>query len=247
MSFQGYKKWYATMLKLYPKPYRERFSKEMEQTFHDLCFEYRSSGKSLERFIIWVFFETLLGIIKENIMYMTMVHKSILRIAMITICILLVPFIAMQFTTEVNWGLLDFLIMGLLIFGAGLTYEVVASKGSNMAYRVAVGVAVLAALLLVWVNLAVGIIGDESNRANLMYVGVLAIGAIGALFARLQSRQMSYVLIIMALAQMLVSTIAYFAQLGPAVAVDGIFAVMWLISALFFRHASIAPQRKALA
>jgi hypothetical protein len=54
----------------------------------------------------------------------------------------------------------------------------------NRAYRAAVGVAIAAAFILVWMNLAVGIIGSEDNPANLMYGGVLAIGIIGAVIAR---------------------------------------------------------------
>jgi hypothetical protein len=61
---------------------------------------------------------------------------------------------------EVNWDLFDFAFMGTLLFGAGLTYELVARKMSTGAYRVAVGVAVVTAVLLVWINGAVGIIGD---------------------------------------------------------------------------------------
>ncbi len=52
-----------------------------------------------------------------------------------------------------------------------------------MAYRFAVGVALAAAFLLVWMNLAVGLIGSEDNPANLMYFGVLAVGFIGAIIA----------------------------------------------------------------
>jgi len=80
----------------------------------------------------------------------------------------------MQFTDEVVWDLADFVVAGVFLFGAGLTYKLIARKGSNIAYRVAVGVAVATALLLIWMNLAVGLIGNEGNPANLMYIGVLA-------------------------------------------------------------------------
>jgi hypothetical protein len=39
---------------------------------------------------------------------------------------------------------------------------------------IAVGVALVAALLILWTNLAVGIIGETDALANLMYIGVLA-------------------------------------------------------------------------
>ena len=90
----------------------------------------------------------------------------------------------MQFTEEVNWDLFDFAYMGALLFGTGLAYELIVRKAENIpGYRAAVGVAVVAAFLLVWVNAAVGIIGDgEEDLANAMYVGGgLAVGIMGAI------------------------------------------------------------------
>ena len=77
--------------------------------------------------------------------------------------ILLVPLIAMQFTDQVVWDLADFAIFGALLVGVGVTYELVVRKTGDTAYRAAVGVALAAAFLLVWVNGAVGIIGSENN------------------------------------------------------------------------------------
>ena len=59
--------------------------------------------------------------------------------AVVVALILMVPLVAMQSTKEVNWDLFDFAFMGTLLFGAGLTYELVARKMSTAAYRVAVG------------------------------------------------------------------------------------------------------------
>ena len=95
-----------------------------------------------------------------------MKNKNIIRIALVTAFILLMPLVAMQFSAEVDWNLFDFVVAGTLLFGSGLTYELIASKAGNTAYRAAVGVAVAAALLLVWINLAVGIIGSEDNPVN---------------------------------------------------------------------------------
>ena len=90
-------------------------------------------------------------------------------------------------------------------------YELAARKTGNIAYRAAVGVALAAALLLVWINLAVGIIGNEDNPANLMYIGVLAVGTIGAIIARFQPHGMARALFATALAQGLVVVIALIA------------------------------------
>jgi hypothetical protein len=72
------------------------------------------------------------------------------------------------------------------MFGTGLAYELAVRMSSDTAYRAAAGIALAAAFILIWVNLAVGIIGSEDELANLMYFGVLAVGIIGALIARFQ-------------------------------------------------------------
>ncbi len=59
-----------------------------------------------------------------------------------------------------------------------------ARKPDNTAYKSAVYLALAAALLIVGINLAVGIIVTEDNPANLIYIGVLAVGIIGAVIAR---------------------------------------------------------------
>jgi len=95
----------------------------------------------------------------------------------------------------------------LLVGGAGLTYELVAKKRSNKAYRFAVGVALAAVFLLVWMNAAVGgILGDDP--ANMMYFGVLLVGFIGAVIARLEPQGMSRALFATAFAMVLVPAIA---------------------------------------
>jgi hypothetical protein len=96
---------------------------------------------------------------------------------------LLLPLLAMQVTDEVDWDTADFAIFGAMLVGAGGTYELAARITGNTPYRAAVGVAIAAAFILVWMNLAVGIIGTEDNPANLMYGGVLAVGIVGAIIA----------------------------------------------------------------
>lgn len=63
---QRYRNRYARLLRLYPKPYRERFSEGMEQTFNDLCRERLKAEKGLFSFALWTFLETSVAIIREN-------------------------------------------------------------------------------------------------------------------------------------------------------------------------------------
>lgn len=159
---------------------------------------------------------------------------------------LLLPLLAMQVTDEVDWDVADFAIFGAMLVGAGGAYELAARMTGNNAYRAAVGVALAAAFILVWMNLAVGIIGTEDNSANLMYGGVLAVGIIGAVIARFQPDGMARALFATALAQVLVAVIALIAGLsspGPIwprdiLILTGFFAALWLISAWQFRKAA---------
>ena len=84
-------------------------------------------------------------------------NKNIIRTVLGTAFILLIPFLAMQFTDEVAWDLADFVIIGTLLFSTGLAYELITRKVRDIKHRVAIGVALVVALLLVWADLAVGI------------------------------------------------------------------------------------------
>ncbi len=174
---------------------------------------------------------------------------------MIAALILLLPLVAMQFTDEVVWDETDFVVMGAMLFGACGAYELAARMTGNIAYRAAVGVAVVAAFILVWMNLAVGIIGSEDNPANLMYGGVLAVGILGALIVRFQPNGMARALAATALAQALVGVIALLAGWGSTganwpgaiVFLTGFFAVLWLVSAWLFRKAAREQTPSAAA
>jgi hypothetical protein len=71
--------------------------------------------------------------------------------------LLLIPLIAMQFSSEVNWKVSDFIVMGLLLLGVGLASELVLRRVKQAKYRVLLGAAVLVVFLLLWAELAVGI------------------------------------------------------------------------------------------
>lgn len=76
-----------------------------------------------------------------------------------TLTVLLVPFIAMQFTSEVNWSPGDFLVAGVLLFGAAVLADLALRKIRSKGKRMAVVAIILMALMLVWIELAVGIFG----------------------------------------------------------------------------------------
>ncbi len=90
---------------------------------------------------------------------MIMKNKRLAGILLTVALLLLIPFIAMQFTDEVNWKLFDFVAMGFLLLGTGLMCELAIRKVKNTEHRLAICGTILAAFLLIWAELAVGIFG----------------------------------------------------------------------------------------
>ncbi|MCA0931429.1 hypothetical protein LCM02_03120 [Lutimonas saemankumensis] len=84
--------------------------------------------------------------------------QKVIVISMMSL--LLIPFIAMQFTEEVNWSLFDFIIAGLLLVGTGLLIEFVSRKVSGAITRKLVIAGIVVLFVLVWVEMAVGIFGS---------------------------------------------------------------------------------------
>ena len=178
-------------------------------------------------------------------------HRHLWRIApwMIAALPLLLPLAAMPFTDQVNWDGTDFIAFGTMLLGVCGAYELAARVMGSTAFRAAVGVAVVAAFILIWMNLAVGIIGSEDNPANLMYAGVLAVAVLGGLVVRFQPHGMAHVLVATALAQVVVGVIALSAGLGSTGAnwpqaimvLTGFFSALWLLAAWLFRKAAREP------
>jgi hypothetical protein len=254
-SIGRYRHWYALLLRLYPRRFRERFAEPMAQTFTDLCRERTNANRGLHAFALGTFAETSAGILRENMTQLMETNKVIRwgRWVVVTAAVLAVPALAMAFnigipdpgqgTEGVNWGPLDFATMGVLILGSGLLFEYASSRGGSVAHRTAVGIAVLAGLGLIWVNLAVGMMDVEP--ANLMYVLVLFVALVGAAIGRFEPREASIAMFATAGVHVVVTAIALIANLGPTVLADAFFVVAWVASGLLFRQASIASAASA--
>jgi len=86
--------------------------------------------------------------------------KQLLRIVLATAAVLLIPFVAMRFTTEVNWTASDFVVMGVLLFGTGLLFQFAANKLRTVKSRVIAFGVIGFVFLFAWAELAVGIVGS---------------------------------------------------------------------------------------
>jgi ABC-type cobalt transport system substrate-binding protein len=86
--------------------------------------------------------------------------KRLFILVLIVGAILLIPFIAMQFTTEVNWTASDFIIMGILLLVTVLGIDLVLRKVSKTQNRLLISGIIFAVFFVIWAELAVGIFGS---------------------------------------------------------------------------------------
>jgi hypothetical protein len=86
--------------------------------------------------------------------------KTFLLLISIVLLLSLIPFVAMQFTNDVNWSLMDFVMAGILLFGTSLVIELVLRKVKSTKHRLLISGIILFLLFLLWAELAVGIFGS---------------------------------------------------------------------------------------
>ncbi|WP_373073354.1 hypothetical protein [Zeaxanthinibacter enoshimensis] len=93
-------------------------------------------------------------------MEITNQNKRLFTILAVTVAVLLIPLIAMNFSSEVQWNVFDFLVAGILLVGTGLTLELILRKIKSMRYRILLALVLFVVFLLAWAELAVGIFGS---------------------------------------------------------------------------------------
>ena len=167
-------------------------------------------------------------------------------LALTTAILLLIPFIAMQFSAEVQWSAGDFILAGALLFGTGLSYLFITQRSERLSYQFGVGLALFAGLFLIWTNLAVGIIGSESDPFNVWYFAVIGVGITGALVSRFKPIGLAFTMLAMILALISIVIVALstgmhhnpISPMTEILGINGLFVVLFAISGLFFRYAS---------
>lgn len=185
-----YRNWYANLLRLYPKPYHERFGEGMEQTFNDLCRERRETGDGLFAFVLWVFVETFIGIIKEHLSYNNMKNiatapKSAAIVGFLFVLPFLIlntivgaqiePFYSLMrpegyHTGPSEYVLLFTLLLVLPLIGAFIAVRPMFRKGEDGKRKFYVLNIVIAAILLIGsITLPIGL-GTEIYRCNVLQI-----------------------------------------------------------------------------
>lgn len=166
------------------------------------------------------------------------------------LALLTAPFIAMQLTSEMKWGAGDFLFVGVLLGIIGGLAELGVRASPRWDYRAAYAFALLGGFLVIWANVAVGIVGSEGNPANLWFFAVPAGAMLGAAIVRMKAQGMAFVMFGAAAALMVV---LFIAQTGPTdepwvpavreVMGTGLFASLFVASGLLFRRAARVSVR----
>ena len=146
------------------------------------------------------------------------------------------------------WSAADFIVAGAIFAIVGGSFELAVRASGDVSYRLGSAVALASAFLLVWINLAVGIIGSENNPLNLIFFGVIAIALAGSLAARFRPAGMARAMTAAAALQAIVGIAVFVLDVGASeppgqfglLLLIEAFALLWLLSAWLFRRAADA-------
>lgn len=86
--------------------------------------------------------------------------KQIIRSVLAAELILLVPLIAMIFSDDAQWSVSDFIIVGVLLAGVGIGYQLIVTGIKNNSKQAALGIVLAALMILLWIEMAVGLFGS---------------------------------------------------------------------------------------
>lgn len=150
--------------------------------------------------------------------------------------LLLLPLVAMQFTEEVRWSPGDFIFAALMFGTVGAAFELTIRSTRNWAYRAGVACALGASFLIVWAGGAVGMIGDEDNPYNLLFLGVIVVALVGSVVARFRARGMAVAMGVAALAHIGLAVGGMFTDLRGGI-FSALMAGAWVLAAALFGSA----------
>lgn len=172
-----------------------------------------------------------------------MTSKLILSVRGLAVAAWIAPALAMVFTDTVEWSPFDFAVFGALLLAAVASFELLTRKGLSATYRLASGLAVLAAFFTIWANLAVGIVGSEAESINLLFFGVLLVAAVGAALSRFEAAGMAVAMLATGIAQLLAAVIVWMSgihaeQLLILAQYTAAMLVIWSLSAALFLRAA---------
>jgi hypothetical protein len=122
-----------------PGPVAERRIDEIAADLHDHIAHERTEGTGERRIALVIAGRMVRGLAADASWRRRARPRtsSVFRVALVTTCILLVPFVGTLVSDEVAWDLADFIVAGTLLAGSGLLLELAARRPRNVVYRVA--------------------------------------------------------------------------------------------------------------
>lgn len=171
--------------------------------------------------------------------------NKIIRALAISTAFLLVPFTASFFVDGWLWTGFDYLFAWIVFSFVSLTLTFALTSAKSVSYKIAAGVAIVATFLLVWINAAVGIIGED-EWPNLLYLGVVALGFLGAIITQLKPLGMARTLFTVAGVLLLIPVLVLVVS-SPLVTSEppglvGVFLLNAFFAALFAGSALLFLQ-----
>ncbi|MDR6851300.1 hypothetical protein J2Y54_000793 [Sphingomonas sp. BE123] len=152
--------------------------------------------------------------------------------------LMLTPAVAMQFTDEVNWTVGDFIFAFLMLGSVGLAVELTVRANPAWSYRAGVGIMLAVSFLTVWINLAVGIVGNEDNPVNALFFLAPLAAVAGSVLGGFRAGGMVIATILAAMVQIAVMLYIWVAGAGFPIGVTVFFSTLWLVAAGLFRQAA---------
>jgi hypothetical protein len=87
-------------------------------------------------------------------------RQNIIRSILAAELVLLAPLLGMLLSNEVDWGPADFIIVAIILAGIGTAYQLIVKGIKNDTKQAAIGIVLAAAMVLIWIELAVGLFGS---------------------------------------------------------------------------------------
>jgi hypothetical protein len=175
-------------------------------------------------------------------------QQTVLRVALAALALLMVPLIASRLIDDWNWPPGTFVFVYLLFFGTGMAYALIARTMNAWTYKAAVALALVAGFVLGWS--AMVHMSETENPVNLVYFGILAVGAVGAGLARLKPAGMARAMFAMAatlaVAFLITQVLSSDTPAGPVWnvgAMHGGFVLIFAAAGLLFRHAGAQASK----
>lgn len=154
------------------------------------------------------------------------------------VALMLTPAVAMQFTDEVNWTVGDFVFAALMFGSVGLAVELTVRANPTWTYRAGAGIALAASFLTIWINLAVGIVGNEDNPVNALFFLVPLAATAGSVLSGFRARGMAAAMTLAAIVQLGVMLYIWATGQGFPIGVTAFFGTLWLVASALFRQAA---------